>query len=326
MTEQTSQTAVDQSVSATSNVAPTSTATPSASTHIQTQQQLQQQQQNQAFMQQFWSRQITLAEQFESDFKNHPLPLARIKKVMKSDQDVKMISAEAPILFSKACEIFISEITMRAWIHAEENKRRTLQRSDVASAVSRSDQFDFLIDIVPREEVPKSSNRRPKEEPQTEHIFAEQNTLAYYPPQHGMQYQPDPTTASYYQQLQAEHIRHEIHLQEQLRIQHQKFQQDQQQSSTSSDTTSQTVVAQQQEQTQTSQQHSSQQSTPYDHKQTSQQIKTSAPPSTTPSDGTVIDALLTAANDVARHQPQESEDQDRQRSKSTRKGSKKTKK
>jgi nuclear transcription factor Y, gamma len=54
---------------------------------------------------------------------------------------------------------------MRAWIHAEENKRRTLQRSDVASAVSRSDQFDFLIDIVPREEVPKSSNRRPKEEP-----------------------------------------------------------------------------------------------------------------------------------------------------------------
>lgn len=52
MTEQTPQTAVDQSVSATSNVAPTSTATPSASTHIQTQQQLQQQQQNQAFMQQ----------------------------------------------------------------------------------------------------------------------------------------------------------------------------------------------------------------------------------------------------------------------------------
>jgi hypothetical protein len=52
---------------------------------------------------------------------------------------------------------------MRAWIHAEENKRRTLQRSDVASAVSRSDQFDFLIDIVPREEGPKMV-RRPKEE------------------------------------------------------------------------------------------------------------------------------------------------------------------
>lgn len=33
------------------------------------------------------------------------LPLARIKKVMKaSDDQVKMISAEAPILFAKACE------------------------------------------------------------------------------------------------------------------------------------------------------------------------------------------------------------------------------
>jgi hypothetical protein len=70
-----------------------------------------------------------------------------------------MISAEAPILFSKACEIFICEITRRAWLHAEESKRRTLQKSDVANAVSRSDQFDFLIDIVPREESPKSSKR-----------------------------------------------------------------------------------------------------------------------------------------------------------------------
>jgi histone H3/H4 len=82
----------------------------------------------------------------------HQLPLARIKKVMKADPEVKMISAEAPILFAKGCDIFITELTMRAWIHAEENKRRTLQRSDIASALAKSDMFDFLIDIVPREE------------------------------------------------------------------------------------------------------------------------------------------------------------------------------
>jgi nuclear transcription factor Y, gamma len=70
---------------------------------------------------------------------------------MKSDEDVKMISAEAPILFAKGCDIFITELTMRAWIHAEESKRRTLQRSDIAQAISKSDMFDFLIDIVPRE-------------------------------------------------------------------------------------------------------------------------------------------------------------------------------
>src|SRR5271155_1332180 len=70
---------------------------------------------------------------------------------MKSDEDVKMISAEAPILFAKGCDIFITELTMRAWIHAEESKRRTLQRSDIAQAIAKSDMFDFLIDIVPRE-------------------------------------------------------------------------------------------------------------------------------------------------------------------------------
>lgn len=71
---------------------------------------------------------------------------------MKADPEVKMISAEAPILFAKGCDVFITELTMRAWIHAEENKRRTLQRSDIASALAKSDMFDFLIDIVPREE------------------------------------------------------------------------------------------------------------------------------------------------------------------------------
>lgn len=38
----------------------------------------------------FWQEQLSLADNFDSDFKNHPLPLARIKKVMKTDQDVKV--------------------------------------------------------------------------------------------------------------------------------------------------------------------------------------------------------------------------------------------
>lgn len=73
-----------------------------------------------------------------------------------------MISAEAPILFAKGCDIFITELTMRAWIHAEENKRRTLQRSDIASALAKSDMFDFLIDIVPREDATPQHKRRPE--------------------------------------------------------------------------------------------------------------------------------------------------------------------
>nr|ODN90611.1 hypothetical protein L203_01722 [Cryptococcus depauperatus CBS 7841] len=103
------------------------------------------------FLEAFWTRQMDTVEGEEPDWKSYNLPLARIKKVMKSDEIVRMISAEAPIIFSKACEIFISELTCRAWLIAESHKRRTLQKSDVAAAIAYSDMFDFLIDIVPRD-------------------------------------------------------------------------------------------------------------------------------------------------------------------------------
>jgi hypothetical protein len=72
---------------------------------------------------------------------------------MKSDEDVRMISAEAPVVFAKACEMFINELTLRAWIHTEENRRRTLQKNDIAAAIASTDIFDFLVDIVPRDEL-----------------------------------------------------------------------------------------------------------------------------------------------------------------------------
>merc|ERR1712159_101328 len=78
-----------------------------------------------------------------TDFKTQHLPLARIKKIMKSDEDVRMISAEAPVLFAKACELFILEMTHRAWNLAEDGKRRTLQREDVVAAIGSTDIFDF---------------------------------------------------------------------------------------------------------------------------------------------------------------------------------------
>ena len=65
----------------------------------------------------------------------------RIKKIMKSDEDVRMISAEAPVLFAKACELFILELTLRSWMHSEESKRRTLQRNDIAAAITNIGAF-----------------------------------------------------------------------------------------------------------------------------------------------------------------------------------------
>lgn len=53
-----------------------------------------------------------------NSFKSQQLPLARIKKIMKSDEDVRMISSEAPILFALACQMFITELTHKAAFHA----------------------------------------------------------------------------------------------------------------------------------------------------------------------------------------------------------------
>ncbi|KAG0566613.1 hypothetical protein KC19_7G077600 [Ceratodon purpureus] len=125
-------------------------------------------------LQMFWQQQNQEMEQLNekssksellmthlTEFKNHQLPLARIKKIMKSDEDVKMIAAEAPVLFAKACEMFILELTLRSWIHTEENKRRTLQRNDIAGAITRGDIFDFLVDIVPRDELKEEETAVP---------------------------------------------------------------------------------------------------------------------------------------------------------------------
>ncbi|RKP38513.1 CCAAT binding transcription factor component, partial [Dimargaris cristalligena] len=105
-----------------------------------------------AILQEYWDHHVQGLNKGQPDFKTHTLPLARIKKVMKTDENVKMISAEATLLFSRACEIFITELTYRSWFCAEDNKRRTLQRNDTSLAVSKFDMYDFLIDIVPRED------------------------------------------------------------------------------------------------------------------------------------------------------------------------------
>ncbi|XP_072303592.1 nuclear transcription factor Y subunit gamma isoform X2 [Eucyclogobius newberryi] len=127
-------------------------------------------------LQSFWPRVMDEIRNLTmKDFRVQELPLARIKKIMKLDEDVKMISAEAPVLFAKAAQIFITELTLRAWIHTEDNKRRTLQRNDIAMAITKFDQFDFLIDIVPRDDL-----KPPKRQDDVRQSVAPAEPVQYY--------------------------------------------------------------------------------------------------------------------------------------------------
>jgi nuclear transcription factor Y gamma len=90
-----------------------------------------------------------LTPENKASFKHqNDLPLARIKRVMKSDEDVRMISAEAPILFAKACEMFVLDLTIRCWAFSEHNKRGGLENEDVLQVLKETDIFDFLAQVM----------------------------------------------------------------------------------------------------------------------------------------------------------------------------------
>ncbi|KAM0932983.1 putative transcription factor Hap3/NF-YB family [Dioscorea sansibarensis] len=94
----------------------------------------------------FWQHQMREMDSLPVN-KQNQLPVSRIKKVMKLDKSVKMVSASAPVVLGKACELFILELTVRSWLR-KESMRHTLLKSDIAGAILDTDHFDFLANLV----------------------------------------------------------------------------------------------------------------------------------------------------------------------------------
>ncbi|KAF1879401.1 hypothetical protein Lal_00005867, partial [Lupinus albus] len=99
-------------------------------------------------LQHFWLQQILDIRNTEAFKNNKQLPLSRIKRIVKADKDVKMVSAEVPLFMAKACEIFILELTLRSWMLTEENERCTLQNHDIAKAIQKKHVLHFLTNLV----------------------------------------------------------------------------------------------------------------------------------------------------------------------------------
>jgi nuclear transcription factor Y gamma len=49
-------------------------------------------------------------------------------------------------------------------MHTEENKHRTLQKNDIAAAITKTDICDFLVDIIPRDEIEEDGVGLPRTE------------------------------------------------------------------------------------------------------------------------------------------------------------------
>lgn len=98
---------------------------------------------------QFWRNAFKNVNNSRFNVKNCKLPLARIKRLMKVEEDVKMVAAEVPALFSFVTEIFVQELSFRAWMCTEDGIRKILQTSDIGFAIKTSSMYDFLTYIVP---------------------------------------------------------------------------------------------------------------------------------------------------------------------------------
>lgn len=64
-------------------------------------------------------------------------PLARIKKIMKADKDVNLVSADAVNLISLATELFLDNFVKRASDISQNEKRRTILYKDFGKIIGK---------------------------------------------------------------------------------------------------------------------------------------------------------------------------------------------
>ena len=74
------------------------------------------------------------------------IPLARVKRIMKSDSDVRMIAQEAPVILARACELLTLELTLRA--AKEQEHAKLITRADIVRAIKAAPTMDFLHGVV----------------------------------------------------------------------------------------------------------------------------------------------------------------------------------
>lgn len=71
-------------------------------------------------------------------------PLSRIKRIIKADKELDMMSSEATFLVAVATEYFIKHFMEEGYTKARLERRRIVNYKDMANVVSRSEEFDFL--------------------------------------------------------------------------------------------------------------------------------------------------------------------------------------
>ncbi|CAL4985063.1 unnamed protein product [Urochloa decumbens] len=88
------------------------------------------------------------------NFNDHVLPASYVAKMIRDNQGSFTMSSDTPPCVAKLLEIFIQELTVRAWMCAKSHDRSsTILESDIYEAISSSESHAFLNDVLQRSRI-----------------------------------------------------------------------------------------------------------------------------------------------------------------------------
>ncbi|GIK00029.1 hypothetical protein Aspvir_004042 [Aspergillus viridinutans] len=108
------------------------------------------------------------------------LPITRIKKIIHLDEDIVQCSGNATFVVAKATELFIQYLAQQGHnvVKSERKPRKVIQYKDLATAVSRIDNLEFLADVIPKTTTYKQFKEKKAKEASKEAAFEKgQRTL-----------------------------------------------------------------------------------------------------------------------------------------------------
>ena len=77
------------------------------------------------------------------------LPLARVRKIMKLDKEVKNSSKEAALMVQWCTELFLGQLTDEAYGVCKKQRKKMIKYEDISATVRKNEQMLFLAQDFP---------------------------------------------------------------------------------------------------------------------------------------------------------------------------------
>ncbi|KAH3909587.1 hypothetical protein HBI56_060120 [Parastagonospora nodorum] len=103
------------------------------------------------------------------------LPLARVQKIIHADPERLNVTKNAAFAIALATEMFIQHLatTTHNVVKTERKPRRNIQYRDVSSAIAKTDNLEFAVDVVPKTMLWKEAKKRKEEREEREKVAEE---------------------------------------------------------------------------------------------------------------------------------------------------------